>query len=232
MADDHRPVSWSELPDGGSSEDDWSTFKNKAYAELIERIQQVDQKYAHEPRARVDGIRELRREHHLLVIADRVRRSSASPQDYSGNDLRRSAEFILDRTAYMTADEGAATQPRSRLEDKMVLSARVNWHKLMRRAGSRAELRGGWGPRKSNRGTTAILRKVSAAGLKPDVRAEILREYIEERLQQVLHVARELTITMNCKLPRKDRILIRELESLLLRTQLAKQQQLDADEQQ
>jgi hypothetical protein len=228
MAENRSCVSWNELPHGGSSEEDWSAFKSTAYEELQQSVQEIDRKYADEPQARVERIRELRREHHLIVIADRVRRSSLSPGEYSGEELRKQAEFILDRTAYIAADGEAVTQPRSRLEENMVVSARVSWHKLMRRAGSRAELRGSWGPRKSNGGTTAILRKVSAPGLKPDDRAEILREHIEERVQQLLYVARQVTDGMNGKLTRNDRLLIRELEYLLQRAQFAKRQKRPA----
>lgn len=219
MSDDRGCVSWAELPHGGSGDDAWSSFKNDAFSEMIARIQEIDRNYADAPQAREERIRELRREHHLVVIADRYRRSSPSPENFSGRDLRRAAEFILDRTAYIALNGEAVTKPRTKLEDKMVLSARVNWHKLMRRAGSPAELRGGWSGGKSNRGLTAILKRISAPGLTPAARADILRDHIEERIEQLLYVARQLTSTMNCDLPDDERVLIRDLQKLLQQVQ-------------
>jgi hypothetical protein len=111
----------------------------------------------------------------------------------------------------------------------MVTSARVNWHKLMRRAGSRAELRGGWGARKTNRGTSVIMRRVTAPGLTPEARADVLRDYIEERIEQLLLVARELTVVRGCKLPREDRIVVHELENLLVRVQKPRRSERESE---
>jgi len=221
MSDDRACVSWAELPHGGSSDDIWSAFKTAAFEDMVQRIQEIDRQYADEPQARVERIRELRRQHHLIIIADRYRRLSPSPQDFSGPALRKAAEFILDRTAYIAVNGEAVTKPRTRVEDKLVLSARVNWHKLMRRAGSRAELRGGWSELNSNRGLTTILRRLSAPGLTPDARADILRDHIEARVKQLLSVARELTMTMQCNLAEDDRALIRDLEKVLQRARSA-----------
>ena len=217
MADDLIPFSWEEFPHGASGEDQWSHFKNHAYAEFKLLIQKVDRDYGSEPQRRLECIRQIRREHHLTVIADRIRRSSASQLELSGNDLRKAAEFVLDRNAYIAVDGKSSTQPRSRLEEKFVLSARVNWHKIMRRAGSHAEIRGGWADRKPNRRTSAILKKLSAPGLTADKRGEIFRKHVEDGVQQLLSIARELTVVMRCELPHQDRALIHDLDDILVR---------------
>jgi hypothetical protein len=224
MADEAR-FSWQELPDGSLGDDRWSAFKNDAHDEFLTLIQQADRDFASEPSRRLERIRQLRREHHLIAIADRVRKSSPCPGELSGRDLRKAAEFILDRGAYISASGHPSTKPRDISEENMVLSARVSWHKIMRRAGSPAESRGGWRARKTIRGNAAILRKISARGLTPENRAEILREHIEEKVEQLLRVAREVVIVGGCKLPRQDRLIIRELEGLLVRTQWAKRRQ-------
>ncbi|MGE5563240.1 MAG: hypothetical protein ACM3ZV_08005 [Bacillota bacterium] len=216
--------SWTEFPHGRLGDDHWLDFKSDAQEEFLKLIKEIDRRFADEPQTRIFRLREVRREHHLLIIADRFRRASAPSRKLSGPELRKAAEFILDRSAHIAAT-GGGVPARNRLEEKMMMSARVDWHKLMRRAGSPAELRGGWGASKTSRGTSTILRRVSAPGLPPEKRAEIFREFVEERTQQMLYVAEELTVAMKCKLPRNDRILVRDLENLLARAQWPKRQQ-------
>jgi hypothetical protein len=218
---EHR-YSWSELPATSVGEDEWAAFKSRAFDELCNLVQKADRDFRSEPQARVQRIQQLRREHHLIVVADRIRRSAATPTDLSGRELRKAAVFIVDRSAYVV--EGRA-EPRTRVEEKMITSARVNWHKIMRRAQSPAGLQGGWGAGKRElRGSTQIFKKVTAPGLKPERRAELLREHIEARLQQLLHLVRETTDATRCTLPPQDRIIVHELENLLYRAQWSKRQ--------
>jgi len=217
MVGDEIRFPWAALPDGSASDADWHGFKSGAFDTLVELVKQADEDYSEEPQKRLERIRELRRQHHLIVIAERIRRSGSDrARRMSGNELRKAAEYILDRSAYLAA-KGDPSIRRSKLEENMVTSARVNWHKLMRRAGSPAELRGGWVARKMTRGTTIIMRKASAPGLTPEARRGMLRGYVEERVQHLLQVTRELTSVRGCQIPREDRILIQELEEFLAR---------------
>ena len=220
MADAEAPYPWSEFPSAGASDEEWARFKSQAYDELIVRIRHADRELGRTPQARVERVRSLRREHHLIVIADRIRRSTQAPPGLPGSDLRKAAEFVLDRSALIAPGEGASTPPRSRLEERMVLSARVNWHKVMRRAGSKAELRGAWGAGTPElHGITTILKKISAPRLGTEARAALLRDHIEERVRQLVRLAHEVSTRTNGKLPRNDRLLIRDLENLLNRIQ-------------
>ena len=221
--------SWPPLPSGGAGEDEWSDFKKHAFDELVLLIKQADREFASEPPARMDRQRELRREHHLIVVADRIRRGAPAAAELSSAKLRAAAEFILDRSAYLQAGEQTAP-PRSPLEDKMLGSARVAWHKLMRRAGSRPELRGGWGSfRPAVRGSVAIIRKIASGSLKPAKRAELWREYLDERIEHLLAVTDEIVGMADCQLSRNDRLVIRDLENLLLRLRSSRRAEVPGD---
>jgi hypothetical protein len=204
------------LPSGSASEEEWAAFKNEAYVTLVRRIKLIDREFARDPQGRIERVRELRREHHLIVIGDRIRRAADTPFGLSGAELRKAAEYVLDRPAYLASKAAEWTEPRSRAEELMMNSARVNWHKLMRKAGSPAELRGGYGIGKPEfRGITSIFKKIAAPGLPADKRAELLRDHIEERVQQLVNLAREVQAATYSKLPRSDRLLIRDLELVL-----------------
>ena len=222
MAEAEMPYPWNEFPSVSASDQEWARFKSQAYDELIVRIRQADRELGRMPQARAERVRGLRREHHLIVIADRIRRSRLSPAGLSGADLRKAAEFVLDRTA-SAANKDESTPRRSSLEERMVLSARVNWHKVMRRAGSRAELRGALGAgRPELQGITTIFKKISAPRLAPEARAALLRDHIEERVEQLLQLAQQVSMQTDRKLPRNDRLLVRDLENLLARVRCSK----------
>ena len=212
--------SWTTLPDAGADEDRWAHFKKRAQSEFLDLVLKVDREFADQPEERLIRLRQIRREHHLLIIGDRIRRSSGSPDELSGRDLRRAAEFILDRRAHIAMD--SSIERRSRLEENMMVSARVDWHKLMRRARSPANLGSPWPGGRVKRGTTTILRKISTASPASERRAEIFRNYVEERLEQLLYVANALAVDLDCNLPRTHRTLIRDLEHALRRARWAK----------
>lgn len=215
---------WNELPPSSASDEDWSAFKHRAFDHFCELIREADREFKHDPRTRIERIRQFRRAHHLIVIADRIRRSPGTPSGLSEEELRDAAAFVIDRRCY--GKEGRL-MPRSRLEEKMISSARVSWHKIMRRAESPACLFGGRGSgRPALRRGTQIFRKITAPGLTPETRAELLRAYIEDRVQQLVDLAGEFTATTNCKLPEPDRILVQDLESIL---QQAKRQKPDVE---
>lgn len=209
---------WSELPAWSADEEEWLDFKSRIYGEMVEVIRTVDLQFADDPRVRVERLRELRREHHLIVIADRVRRESQSPRPLTGKDLRLAAEFILDRSDFIASGIERA-QPRSRREENMLLSARVNWHKLMRQAGARAELRGGWHQYRGGiRGGATLFKKIASPELTPKARGRILRDYINDRVEQLLDIANEAMRRQECALTRRQRLIIRDLEGLRQRT--------------
>lgn len=220
MPDPELRFSWTMPPDAGAGEDQWSPFKKRAQGEFLDLISRIDREFAGKSEERLVRLRKIRREHHLLIICDRIRRSSPTPDELCGRDLRRAAESILDRRAYSAAD--SSVERRSHAEENMMVSARVDWHKLMRRAQSPANLGTPWRGGKVKRGTTTILKRISAPGLVPQRRAEILLGHIEERLEQLLYVADELTAAADCKLPRRHQALIRDLELALLRAKEAK----------
>src|SRR5690348_6973116 len=101
MANFEGPYSWSELPPANATEDDWAAFKSRAFDELCELVQQADREFRNDPHGRVERIHQFRREHHLIVVADRIRRCTAAPVGLSGCELRREAAFVVDRSAYV-----------------------------------------------------------------------------------------------------------------------------------
>lgn len=222
MADFKAPGRWTDLPPAHASDEDWTAFKRAAFDEMREHVRRADREFPNQPQARLERIHQLRREHHVIVVADRIRKSAAAPPGPSGPSLRDAAAFIVDRTAYVIEKRAG---PRSAAEEKMMTSARVHWHKIMRQAQSPAGLQGGWATgRRELRGSTQIQKKLNSRRLTPDKRAELLRAYIEERLQQLVDLVRETTEVSRWTLPRQDRIIVQELENLLYRTQWPKRQ--------
>lgn len=204
------------LLSGSASEEAWSAFKRRAFDEFFELIRQTDRALGQNPGARLERIRELRREHHLIVVADRIRRSSSAPETLSAGQLRKAAEFVVDRCC---SGGGVQAGPRSPLERRMISSARVNWHKIMRRAESSAHPTADWGAgRRELRGSTAVFRKITAPGLAHSARADMLSKHIAERLHQLVHLAREVAAATANPLPDEQARLVAELERLLDRT--------------
>ena len=93
----------------------------------------------------------------------------------------------------------------------------------MRRAGSPAELRGRVAaPRRELLGITKAFRKITAPTLQTEARVELLRDYIEERVEEMLRLAQKVAAASDRRLPRNDRLLIRDLEGLLRRLRASK----------
>lgn len=206
------------LPPSAADDAHWARFKRAIYGELIEAIREIDRVFGQEPYARVERLRELRREHHLIVVADRIRRHGGGPGDLSGDELRKAAAAVLDRSNHLVASGSKPARPRSHAEDNMLTSARVNWHKLMRRAGSRAELRGGWSMSPSGlRGVTAVLRKIRNPLLDPEQRGDILREHVQARLKQLAALAADVMSSAECSLSAESKQLVDEVAALVRR---------------
>ena len=183
-----------DLPDATAPESIWSAHKKQAFAEFIATIRHVDLAYSNNPGRRLAYMRSLRRQHHILTIADRIRRASLAAGEAPPSDLRAAAEFVIDKLHFFRATSEPQFQARTPLEEKFRSSARVHWHKLMRRAGSSpADRRGvnySTNPVLIN-GTATKLRKLKSDNLEPESAARILRQYIAERLQHLLATCEE-----------------------------------------
>lgn len=203
------------LPAWNAGDAPWSDFRRATFDEVVEAIQEIDRRFAGDPHARVQKLRELRREHHLVVIAERIRRGPTASHALARGGLRRAASFVLDRSDHIAADGGRVARKRTHLEENMLTSARVNWHKLMRRAGSRAEIRGGWNEAATGlRGTAGVLKKVRNPALGPAERGKILREHIQARIEQLVRLAGEVAAHGDCSLSTEDSAVIDVLGTL------------------
>jgi hypothetical protein len=208
------------LPDAHASAAEWQAFKRESFARFITMIQSVDEALRDEPHARLQDLRKIRREHHVIILADRIRRRMLASTDRPDVDLRMAAELILDRHLYPPGHQPEGRLRRSRSEETMLTSARVNWHKLMRRAGSRAEPRGGWLEAKpALRGTAPILRKMANPELSPGDQIEVFRAYAEQRLQTLVGVSEELDDIVTAQLPADVRRFVRKLKDMLRHSQ-------------
>lgn len=219
------------LPAWNAGDALWSDFRRAIFDEVVEAIQETDRRFADDPHARAQKLRELRREHHLIVIAERIRRGPTASRALARGGLRRAASFVLDRSDHIAADGGRVARKRTHLEENMLTSARVNWHKLMRRAGSRAEIRGGWGNAASGlRGTAGVLKKVGNPALSARQRGTILREHIQARLEQLVLLAAQVANRGDCLLAPEDGKAIEAIGALAKRMSEARtdgQEQLD-----
>jgi len=206
------------FPSPASNDGVWSDFKRHIYGEFVDAIRRTDRAFADEPHLRAQKIRELRREHHLIVVADRIRRNAAEPRALPAEELRKAAAFVLDRSDHVAAPGAEPAGPRSHAEENMLTSARVNWHKLMKRAGSPAELRGGRDSGTPDlRGATLVLKKIRNPRLSAQARGHILRQHVQERLAQLVLVAGEAMSRGDCALAAEDIDLIDEIARIARR---------------
>lgn len=210
---------WKRLPPTSASDDEWYSFLQDSSEQFMQIIQKIDQEFEDEPYRRLEEVRRTRREHHLLIVGDRIRRETENGRGLSHKELREAAEKVVDWGARAAATTGDGPAGTTRAGQRMLNSARVHWHKLVHRAGSRSELRGGWGDKDKVRGT-----KVASAKIRrhyPPVRAQLLREHIRERLEQLVSLSDEISVMPDSRPTREDRLLFRELQLLLQRARRA-----------
>lgn len=217
---------WRRLPASSATDDDWYSFLQDTAEEFVKLIRRIDEGFDGDPYGRLREIRATRREHHLLIVADRVRREAADGRRLSAVDLRNAAEKVVDRGARLVVAATGTIEPRTRDEERMLASARVHWHKLMHRAGSRSEFRGGWGEKGGLRGTRVDSARIGRQ--RPLLRAQLLREHIRDRLEQLAALSTEICGIPESVVTRQDRLLFRELDLLLERARTAARQDPEA----
>lgn len=211
---------WRGAPRPDAVEDDWLAYKQRTYDDFIHLIRAADRQLSAQPYRRLEQLRRVRREHHLILVADRIRREAAAGRELTREELRAAAERIVDRGARLGASGMDETRPRSRADERMMISARVHWHKLLRKAGSRAELRGIWGGKRHYSGIQTAVGRI--IGQRPKKGAqEALREHIRDRLEQLLAIYNEVVARAEIAPSRQDRLLARELELVLRRARTA-----------
>lgn len=217
---------WRRLPAASATDDDWYSSLQDTAEEFVKLIRRIDEDFEGDPYGRLREIRATRREHHLLIVADRVRREAADGPRLSVEDLRNAAEKIVDRGARVVVAGTGTIEPRTRDEERMLASARVHWHKLIHRAGSRSEFRGGWGEKGGLRGTRVDSGRIGRQ--RPLLRAQLLREHIRDRLEQLAALSTEICGIPASVVTRQDRLLFRELDLLLERARTAARQNPEA----
>ena len=217
---------WPGAPAPDAVEEDWLAYKQRTYVQFVNLIRAVDRELGGQPYQRLEQLRRLRREHHLILVADRIRRESSAGRELSREELRAAAEQIVDRGARLGATGMDETRPMSRADERMMISARVNWHKLLRKAGSRAELRGIWGGKRRYSGIQTAVGRIIGQRPKKDAQMA-LREYVRDRLEQLLAIYNEVLARAEIAPSRQDRVLARELELLLRRARTAASQRDD-----
>lgn len=217
---------WQRLPAVDASDLDWSNFKQRSYEEFIVLIRKIDRDCAGEPYRRLVKLRDLRREHHLIVVADRIRRDGTKAGPLTREALMEAAERIVDRSGRSSAAAARRAEPPTRLEERMLISARVNWSKLLSRAGSRTERRGGWGSKGKTGGTKTVIARLMRQV--PDDRAKAFRKHVRDRIEQLVAISDELLSRPDSRLSDEDRLLIRELEFLLGRARAAALQEANS----
>jgi hypothetical protein len=196
----------------------WISWKKLAFEFLVEKIKEVDARFPNDPRERKERLRALRREHHLVYIVDRLRRRLEEGAQATATDLTQAAQYILDRNLY-PVDQGAPFATQAIENRRALVAARVNWHKLMRQAGARPPGReGGWSePDRQFRGSAKLFRALDEPGINQGRREELLRAYIERRLEQLVAVSREIASRNRRDFNRRTRLMLEELELSLKR---------------
>jgi hypothetical protein len=194
------------------------TWKKVAFDFLVEKIKETDALFPNDPRERKERLRALSREHHLVYIMDRLRRRRGDGAQVSAADLTRAAQYILDRSLY-PADHHTPFVTQTIENRRALIAARVNWHKLMHGAGAKPPGReGGWSePDRRLRGSAKLFRALDRPGTKPSRRDELLRAYIEDRLEHLVAVSSEVTAVDKRALSQHTRLLLKDLEFALKR---------------
>lgn len=196
----------------------WTTRKKLAFAFLVEKIKETDARFPDEPRERKERLRALSREHHLVYIMDRLRGRRGDHSDASAAAFASTAQFILDRSLY-PADDRRPFATQAVENRRALIAARVNWHKLMHAAGAKPPGReGGWSePERKLRGSAKLFRALDKPGTDASRRDELLRVYIERRLEHLVAVSSEFTSVDRRALSHNTRLLIKDLELALKR---------------
>lgn len=218
---------WRGAPAADADEEDWLAYKQHTYDDFIHLIRAVDRELSAQPYLRLEQLRRLRREHHLILVADRIRREAPASRRLTREELRTGAERIVDRGARLGANRADEARPRSHADEKMMISARVHWHKLLRKADSRAELRGMWGGKRHYSGIKTVVGRIMGQRAKKATE-QALREHIRDRLEQLIAVSNEVLERARIAPSRQDRLLLRELEALLWRVRAAASQANDS----
>jgi hypothetical protein len=200
----------------------WATWKKAAFDFLVEQIKETDARFPNEPRERKERLRALSREHHLIYIIDRLRRRRADGPQVSAADLTRAAQYILDRSLY-PADHRTPFATQAIEHRRALIAARVNWHKLMHGAGAKVPGReGGWSePDRRLRGSANLFRALDKPGTKPSRRDELLRTYVERRLEHLVAVSSEVAALDRRALGHDTRLLLKDLQLALKRARKA-----------
>jgi hypothetical protein len=201
------------------ADDLWATRKKLAFDFLVEKIKETDARFPNEPRERKERLRALGREHHLVYIMDRLRRRRGDDAQASASDLTKAAQYILDRNLY-PADDRTPFATHTIENRRALIAARVNWHKLMHKAGARPPGReGGWSePDQRLRGSAKLFRALETTGISPSRRDELLRSYIERRLEHLVAVSNEVAAIDKRQLHHDTRLLLKDLEIALKRS--------------
>lgn len=176
-------------PASTAMDSEWRAFRESVSTLIVQRIKIIEEECSGDLLGRSARLRALRREHHLLIVGDRIRRASIGTPPA---DLRREAQMLLDKIEL--TEDGSTARARTRQEQKFLSSARVSWHHLIKKAGARAvDPRGG--PRspkkKPSIATPAMLRQLVANSLSDETN-RILRRYIAEQIEQIVVGAEEV----------------------------------------
>lgn len=198
------------------ADDLWIAFKRLAFDYLVDSIKMIEAQFPDDPRERKEQLRRLSREHHLLYVADRLRRNLGQDGGQTAAELTQAARYILDRNLYPAATDppfGGRT-----LEDRRALTAaRVHWHKLMGDAGAKPPGReGGWSqPDRAFRGSAKLFQALDKPGVSQNHRSELLRKYVEGRLEHLVVVSKKVAGPDPRALTQYSRILLSDLETVL-----------------
>jgi len=110
----------------------WNRFKRNAF-EALRRDVAVAFELMEGGRLRAE-LRTLRQRHHILVIADRLRRSAMEKGQALPIDLMAEAAAIFEKRGHSQRNGGS--DRRTAEQDRYLGSARVRWHKLTKELGN------------------------------------------------------------------------------------------------
>jgi len=214
--DDFRiePIEW---PESTATEAEWRHFRGRASEIFVQKIKEIDKVRSGDSLERLADLRALRHEHNLLVVGDRIRRGAVERGQAPPADLRREAGMLLEKILIVDEGSGPIVRTRTEEEQRYLGSARVQWHKLIRRAQARPAVQRVPQRRRPSNSQPAIAKDLREL-INESVSREadrILRHYVAERIEQIMLDSDTMTQIDHRYLSADTRRILRKLRALL-----------------
>ena len=159
----------------------WKVYKSQLTSEVENLLRSAGKQVTDKDAL----LRVLRRVHNILYVADRIRRDAIRDRRKLPTSLVARAELVLDMPH---CGSPRTAERRTPLEERYAISARVNWHKLLKAEGFEAIQSPNTNVAGQSRNLTSVVARLSS-GQTPNggrLLPAHLRRYIEQNVSELL----------------------------------------------